>query len=303
MVSKRKKSSESNGSQKSKGSKNSKTNKQEECLFEKSQFSLLENRGSLEKIVKFKNDSAKFFCLYQEVPIRIFDLNKEDFSFRSKNVPNDELDLKVPIWDTDVVQDRNSETVFYVSTGYGKIRTYDSRVKIQPISDQEEFNKVPVKKINKMVAVDDYLCIGDNTGRCCLLDKRKGKFCPCKTVVKAAGAITDINYLGDNFVATIAKDRFLRVFDMKTNEEFHKIYLKNQLSSMYVMEWSLEKNKEIGLEEEEEVSEEGEGSDGDLLDEEGEDGEDIADIDWDNIDDYEQSFDDDEEGKSKIKKA
>jgi hypothetical protein len=42
-------------------------------------------------------------------------------------VANDYLDLKVPIYDTDITWMSNH--VFYLSTGYGQIRSYDVRAK------------------------------------------------------------------------------------------------------------------------------------------------------------------------------
>jgi hypothetical protein len=144
---KRKNSNVSNNSKNSKRSKNSnKSNKKFEEDFELLHDSYAINlfqdinehqlrQAFLEKIVPCNlnyagNNAVKnyqsqnlnsFYCLFQEAPLKIYDINKEKFSFISRNVPNDELSLKVPIWDTDVVQSLNQENVFYVSTGYGKV--------------------------------------------------------------------------------------------------------------------------------------------------------------------------------------
>ena len=121
--------------------------------------------------IKSLTQTDEMFSLYKEIPLKIWDLNKQVVSFSSKNVSNDELDLKVPIWDVDVVEEIGSN-IFYVCTGYGKIRTYDRRAKNKPIADQNEFNKVPFKKLNKIIKVDNYICVGDNAGRCMLMDNR-----------------------------------------------------------------------------------------------------------------------------------
>lgn len=123
-----------------------------------------------------------------------------------------------------------------------------------------------------------------------------------KTVARANGAITDICYLGDNLVSTVSKDRFLRVFDIKANEETVKLYLKNQLSVLKIEENSKINNEKLKLVEEEnnnkvkedqvddaENQEEDENEEDDMLDDD-----DVLDIDWDNIE-IDQSFDDDDE--------
>lgn len=130
------------------------------------------------KLYKINNSSNKeeFYSLYENCPLRIFNIEKKAVSFKSKNVPNDELDLKVPIWDTDITEEINNNNVFYVSTAYGKIRTYDKRAKCQPIKDKVNFTNVSIKKINRLISVEEYyICIGDSCGKAILLDKRKGK--------------------------------------------------------------------------------------------------------------------------------
>lgn len=134
----------------------------------------LDKSLKLNRISALKNQH-EFFALFEDCPLRIFDINKDAISFKSKNVPNDELDLRVPIFDTDVVQENSNHNVFYVSTAFGKIRTYDRKAKIQPVSDQSNFTNLKIQKINRIIEVDNYLCIGDSQGKAILLEKRKSK--------------------------------------------------------------------------------------------------------------------------------
>lgn len=103
----------------------------EEYILSNDNFNVLENPkiSKLEKLVDLKNgnNQDRFACLYNNSPFKIFDLNKECFSFKSKNVPNDELDLRVDIWDTDLVEIEGKNDVFYVSTGYGKVSIFNLR--------------------------------------------------------------------------------------------------------------------------------------------------------------------------------
>lgn len=66
-----------------------------------------ENRGVL---IGFKNH-----------PFRIFDLEKEDFSFKAKNVANDELDLTVPMFDTDICYKSSEPSIIFCATGFGQV--------------------------------------------------------------------------------------------------------------------------------------------------------------------------------------
>jgi len=259
----------------------------------------LENdKSKAKRIVKISpcSYSQEFYLLYNNLPMRIYDINKNVISFKSKNLPNDELDLQVPIYDTDVCEEIKNQNVFYISTEYGSIRTYDRRAKTRPVNDQSNFTNLPIKKINRMVSVEEsYICIGDTTGRVCLLEKRK-ELLPIKTIARAAGAITDIIYEGNKQILTISKDRYFRIYDYNINDEVCKVYMKHMLNSFcYLSGEDLENDndeKEGNVEKDEnriEDYKEDEGND-EELDEDDE----LNDINWDNIG-YDQSFDDDED--------
>lgn len=58
----------------------------------------------------------------------LWDVKSQKETWQAKNVPNDELDLQVPIFDTGLTWLDNSHAhSFAVSTGSGCIRTYDTR--------------------------------------------------------------------------------------------------------------------------------------------------------------------------------
>lgn len=78
-----------------------------------------EGNNKLEKILDHATNNNEVFALYQNTPLRVYDVEKKSIVFKSKNLPNDELDLQIPIWDTDLVEE--SPHVFYVSTADGKV--------------------------------------------------------------------------------------------------------------------------------------------------------------------------------------
>ena len=54
-------------------------------------------------------------------------MNEGKLSFLAKNVPNDHLDLAMPIFDTGLAYLSEDGAQIAVSTGYGCVRTYDTR--------------------------------------------------------------------------------------------------------------------------------------------------------------------------------
>lgn len=115
-----------------------------------------------------------------------------------------------------------------------------------------------------------------------------------KTVARATGAISDIVYLGNNLIGSVSIDRFLRVYDIKLNDEVENVYMKNQLKCIAISadEESKEKPTKANEEDDDDAVSDNEDSEGsaELLEED----DDAVDVDWNNIE-YNQSFDDDDE--------
>ena len=92
----------------------------------------------------------------------------------------------------------------------------------------------------------------------------------------STGAVKDIVHVkGSNLAICCGYDRFLRVFDYKTNEDLPQIYLKNKLNVVFPYDVKVESesddednsegdNKEL---EDEDLFEEGEDEEGDDYDE------------------------------------
>ena len=124
----------------------------------------------------FNKDSA--YALYKNTPLVLYNIQNQKIEFKGKNLPNDELNLTIPMHDTDVVEVKNNPRLNYVSTAYGEIRLYDKKASPRPSLNK----KVTKSKINKIDITDDgnYLFIGDNLGYCGMLDIRKN-FSPFRT--------------------------------------------------------------------------------------------------------------------------
>ena len=123
--------------------------------------------------IKDSNITQEFFCLFKNTPISIYSLDRNEITWKAKNLPNDEFDLQIPIYDIDVANSKTNPYQFYTATGFGEIRTYDRKIKPRPVLDKKIFDR----KINRMVMsnCENYLTVGDTLGHIFMLDKRKSK--------------------------------------------------------------------------------------------------------------------------------
>ena len=205
----------------------------------------------------YNTDSA--YLLYQNNPFILYNINQQKVEFKGKNLPNDELNLRIPMHDMDIVEVKNNPRLNYISTAYGEIRLYDKKASPRPSLNK----KITNTKINKIdITVDgNYLFVGDNSGYCAMLDIRKS-FSACKTFKGNSGAIkTLVNIEQNNNLIVSGFDRYVRIYDYKSGGD-EKIFVKNKVNSAILVELEKNKNKEFEDDDESNIK------DSDLMDEE-----------------------------------
>ena len=205
----------------------------------------------------YNTDSA--YLLYQNNPFILYNINQQKIEFKGKNLPNDELNLRIPMHDMDIVEVKNNPRLNYISTAYGEIRLYDKKASPRPSLNK----KITNTKINKIDITDDgnYLFVGDNSGYCAMLDIRKS-FSACKTFKGNSGAIkTLVNIEQNNNLIVSGFDRYVRIYDYKSGGD-EKIFMKNKVNSAILVELEKNKNKEFEDDDESNIK------DSDLMDEE-----------------------------------
>ncbi len=70
----------------------------------------------------------------KEAVIQLWDVGKETRVWKARNVPHDELNMPVPMHDTDFCCDpTNPLHSFVCCTADGHLREYDRRVKARPV--------------------------------------------------------------------------------------------------------------------------------------------------------------------------
>ena len=209
-------------------------------------------------------NSDCIYGLFENTPLAIFNIEKNKVEFRGKNLPNDELNLRIPMYDTYAVESVSNPRNVYVSTAYGDIRLYDKKASPRPVINI----KVGKNKINKIIPARDENCLimCDVTGYCAMLDVRK-KMVPVKNFRGNTGSVRDIvNIQERDTLIAGGLDRYVRWYDYKSGND-ESCFVKNRVTSLCVV------NVEEVKEDNEDDDEEDEGEeidDSEFDDEEGE---------------------------------
>ncbi|KAJ2744354.1 Ribosome biogenesis protein nsa1 (NOP7-associated protein 1) [Coemansia sp. BCRC 34301] len=156
--------------------------------------------------------------------------------FKSKNVCNDFLDMRVPVWITDMqfISDNTATPTLAVSTGYKQIRIYDAKAQQRPVHDWE-VSKHPINHI-LVSHTKPELFFADNEGNLQLMDLRTGRIIGGYKGI--AGAVKAIALSEDGTkVAAAGLDRFLRVYETHgMHRMLHRAYIKQRVTQI-IWDW------------------------------------------------------------------
>ena len=220
----------------------------------------------LNTVVNSFYNSESVYALYENTPMLLFNVEQKKIEFKAKNLPHDELNLKIPIYDTCAVEVKSNPRNVYVSTGYGDIRLYDMKASAKPILNKN----VSKNKINKITMTKDENCvvIADVKGYCAMLDVRKG-LAPFRNFRGNHGSVRDVCDAWEKECVVIGGfDRYVKWYSYKGGDD-GKVYVKNKINTVCVME-VLEDHEQNSLEEKEEEDDIGE-----IEEEEDEENEDV----------------------------
>ncbi|KAJ1942937.1 Ribosome biogenesis protein nsa1 (NOP7-associated protein 1), partial [Linderina pennispora] len=165
--------------------------------------------------------------------------------FKSKNVANDNLDLRVPVWITDMQFTSDDTSTIAVASGYKHIRLYDTRANQRPVQEWS-VSKHPILHLLKS-HVKPELFFADNMGNLQQMDMRKGNV--IGGYKEIAGAVRAIALSEDGSkIAAAGLDRFVRVYETGgTRAMLHRAYVKQRVTGL-VYDWS---SKDVNSDEEE----------------------------------------------------
>ncbi|OWF39391.1 WD repeat-containing protein 74-like [Mizuhopecten yessoensis] len=179
----------------------------------------------------------------KENELKIWNLEEpEKPTFLAKNVKNDWLNLRVPVW---VIQTRflpESEKLV-TTTGHHQIRVYDPKAQRRPVLDFT-YDEYPITALSTWGRQDNKVIVGNTQGQMALIDLRKGAM--VQQYKGIAGGIRCIQcHESLPLMASCGLDRFLRIHDLETRELLHKIYLKSKLNCLlFGRKWEREEKRE-----------------------------------------------------------
>lgn len=166
--------------------------------------------------------------------LKVWNLESNECVFRTKNVPNDFLQLEVPIWDSDFgFIDANCLST---CSRYGYVRVYDMRKQRRPVftysNDKEQIS------YSCLALHGDVVFAGTTTGVMHAFDLRKMKHV-LHTYKGFAGSISDIGV--DNtgkFLYSASLDRFVRVHHAESTALQYQCYVKSKATRILLKSYT-----------------------------------------------------------------
>ena len=185
----------------------------------------------------------------KQLDLRLYSLNEKKQIWKAKNVPNDWLNMPVPVWvcDMDFFKEENGDMPssssanhhkLVVGTGFSEIRIYDTRAGQKPVhfyelpnvenKDKPPFMSVCASPDGKSVFA------GDTQGRVLRVDVGTGKvICKYKSFTGSVRRL-QVHPKLNNVLLSISIDRILRVHHIESRKLLMRMYLKQRLNAMEV---------------------------------------------------------------------
>lgn len=178
----------------------------------------------------------------KENDIQQWDINTKQLSWSGKNVSNDKLSLRYPIWITSMdflSPDINNTNEVITGTAYKQIRLYDIRVKRQPVTSINDVSEFRITNIQTSFYNNNMVYISDCSGYMQLYDIRTHK--RIKGFSNSNGSIRDMKQdISHSRLCSVSLDRNLHLYDIHKNKnnKIFSIFLKNRLNACLLYDFS-----------------------------------------------------------------
>ncbi|XP_008571729.1 PREDICTED: WD repeat-containing protein 74 isoform X1 [Galeopterus variegatus] len=179
----------------------------------------------------------------KENALKVWDLQgSEEPVFRAKNVRNDWLDLRVPIWDQDIQFLPGSQKLV-TCTGYHQVRVYDPASPQRRPVLETTYGEYPLTAMTltpggKFLLTPpasgllSSVIVGNTHGQLAEIDFRQGRLLGC--LKGLAGSVRGLQcHPSKPLLASCGLDRVLRVHRIRNPRGLeHKVYLKSRLNCL-----------------------------------------------------------------------
>ncbi|XP_017149907.2 WD repeat-containing protein 74 [Drosophila miranda] len=182
--------------------------------------------------------------------LKVYDLSADGKQiFTSKNLPNDYLQLEVPVWDSDIGF-VDGPSVLATCSRHGYVRLYDTRKQRRPVScfASEEHGM----RFATLVAQGNYIYTGTTMGALKAFDTRRMKT-HVHTYKGFTGGISDLHLdPTGRFLSSASLDRYVRIHDADSTVLLYQCYVKSKATKILIRQLKEEKPEADAEEEEEE---------------------------------------------------
>mmetsp|Transcript_24315 Transcript_24315/g.75985 ORF Transcript_24315/g.75985 Transcript_24315/m.75985 type:complete len:336 (+) Transcript_24315:35-1042(+) len=166
----------------------------------------------------------------REHELSIWNLESAERQWRARNVPNDSLDMRRPVW---VSAARFvTETTLAVGTMYKQLRLYDARARRRPVAALDDATEHGVRDL--ITLSHDKVLLGDIAGAVLTFDLKNLKL--LARHVGPAGAVRGLakHPTVDTSFAAVGLDRHCHVWDATSRERtpVASIYCKQRLNAL-----------------------------------------------------------------------
>lgn len=164
----------------------------------------------------------------KENNLKTWDLEAKKLLFTSKNVRPSELQLELPVWDTDMA----FLTAHNIATcsRHGYIRLYDTRSQRRPVASFQS-NDRDQHSFTCLAAHDNFAYVGLTVGGLQCFDLRHMKG-PVHVYKGAIGSISDVSVAGASgqLLVSASLDRFVRIHSTETNALLYQSYVQSKVT-------------------------------------------------------------------------
>lgn len=161
--------------------------------------------------------------------LKVFDMDAGKQIFSSKNLPNDFLQLEVPIWDSDVgFIDCNTVAT---CSRYGYVRVYDTRSQRRPV---QKYAAEDQMSFATLTARDQLIYTGTTMGALKAFDRRRMKSF-VHTYKGFTGSISDLALdESGKYLASSCLDRYVRIHHTDSCVMMYQCYVKSKATRVLI---------------------------------------------------------------------
>ena len=168
----------------------------------------------------------------KENDLMLYDIGTETQVWKAKNVANDYLNLRVPIWIADIAfrfpgECSVSGATMLTGTGYKHVRGYDTR--LESHKPTFTFDVEGDYRITSIASSPDGngVYVGDASGGLFLFDIRTQR--RQNTLKGPTGSVRELSLSrSGGYLASVGLDRYARVYSSITNKAVAHVYVKNR---------------------------------------------------------------------------